>query len=104
MPRPQSARRFSPPQPLATQTARVACVFLFAASLLGCASTPRTVRRVELDRYVGKWYEIAKYPQPYEEGCVASTSTYAPLAGGKIWVVSECRQGSVGGPIHRVEG
>ena len=26
----------------------------------------RTVRRLELERYMGRWYEIARYDRPFE--------------------------------------
>jgi apolipoprotein D and lipocalin family protein len=36
----------------------------------------QTVTRVDLNRYAGKWYEIAAYPQWFEKGCSNVTATY----------------------------
>ena len=33
---------------------------------------PKVVPYVELERYVGTCYEISRYPQRFQEGCVAS--------------------------------
>ena len=45
------------------------------------------VDRVDLNRYLGKWYEIASYPAWFQKGCTASTAEYTLLADGKIRVV-----------------
>ena len=76
------------------------------ALLAGCATTTterlglpplQTVPRVELSRYVGTWYEIANYPQSFQEGCTLTTATYRLQADGDIEVVNRCRIGSPGG-------
>ena len=58
--------------------------------LLGCVGTPDGVRPVqgfELDRYLGTWYEIARYDAPFQEGCTATTATYSLRDDGLIRVV-----------------
>ena len=51
-----------------------------------------TVTRVELDRYVGKWHEIAKIPNRFQRQCIAdTTANYARNADGTIAVVNRCR-------------
>lgn len=51
----------------------------------------QTVPNVDLGRYVGKWYEIAKYPNRFQKQCVANTTaTYAMKAGGRLEVINEC--------------
>ena len=37
---------------------------------------PKVVPYVELERYLGTWYEIARHPQRFQEGCVASKAVY----------------------------
>ena len=39
------------------------------------------MRAVDLDRYLGRWYEIAAYPNRFERGCVATTATYSRARG-----------------------
>lgn len=35
-----------------------------------------TVPHVDIDRYLGTWEEIARFPNKYQEGCVDSTAQY----------------------------
>lgn len=51
----------------------------------------RLVPSVDLTRYAGKWYEIAKYPNRFQKQCVANTvATYTVKPNGKIEVRNEC--------------
>lgn len=65
-------------------------VFLMVPSAL--AEVPlQSVPRVELSRYTGRWYEIARYPNRFERACDRNvTATYALRADGKISVVNAC--------------
>lgn len=77
------------------------------ALLAGCggASPPLpVVGEIDLDRYAGRWYEIASFPQRFQKGCVATTATYTRLDASRIRVVNECRDGSFDGALRRVEG
>jgi len=42
---------------------------------------------VDLNRYLGMWYEIASYPSWFQKGCTASTAEYSLLSDGKIQVI-----------------
>lgn len=44
---------------------------------------------LDLDRYLGVWYEIARYPHFFEKGMTRVKATYTPLPGGKIEVRNE---------------
>lgn len=51
-----------------------------------------TVAQVDLDRYAGRWYEIAKLPNRFQRKCVADTTAeYRRQADGTIAVVNRCR-------------
>jgi apolipoprotein D and lipocalin family protein len=53
----------------------------------------KTVSSVDLNRYLGKWYEIARYPNRFEKNCVADvTAHYTLRDDGKIEVLNSCRQ------------
>ena len=57
------------------------------------APPPEVVPGVDLSRYLGKWYEIAKYPNRFQRGCVAATAEYTLSADGKrVDVVNRCRE------------
>ena len=46
-------------------------------------------KKVDLDRYAGRWHEIARKPNPFERGCVDAAATYT-LVDEKIEVRNEC--------------
>ncbi len=48
------------------------------------------VPHVELERYLGKWYEIARLPAKFQEGCDFTTATYALSKDGSISVINAC--------------
>ncbi len=75
--------------------------------VLGCAAPGPpldTVSSVELDRYLGKWYEIAKYPNSFQAGCVGAIAEYSLRDDGRISVVNTCYEGDLDGPVDRIEG
>jgi apolipoprotein D and lipocalin family protein len=50
-----------------------------------------TVEHVDLNRYCGTWYEIARFPNRFQRKCACCTSAeYTLLADGKIKVVNRC--------------
>lgn len=60
--------------------------------------------RVELSRYAGVWYEIAKYPNSFERGCYGVTAEYTLREDGRVTVVNTCREGALDGPARTIEG
>lgn len=65
---------------------------------------PETVASVDLDRYAGKWFEIARYPNSFEENCTNVTAEYTPRDDGKITVTNTCFKGSAAGQKDVAEG
>ena len=63
-----------------------------------------TVNFVDLNRYVGKWYEIARYPNSFQKSCVGSMATYSLRDDGKINVVNECYDKSFSGKLRSAKG
>lgn len=53
-------------------------------------SDPKVVPDVDLNRYVGQWYEIAHSPNFFQRGCVRSTAEYAVLTPSSISVKNVC--------------
>lgn len=50
-----------------------------------------SVPKVDLSRYAGRWYEIARYPNRFERKCDSNvTATYTLRSDGKISVVNTC--------------
>jgi apolipoprotein D and lipocalin family protein len=50
------------------------------------------VPHVELEKYLGRWYEIAHLPAKFQEGCDETTATYTLLKGGNISVLNTCKR------------
>jgi apolipoprotein D and lipocalin family protein len=50
------------------------------------------VPHVDLEKYLGKWYEIAHLPAKFQEGCDETTATYTLLKDGKISVLNACKR------------
>lgn len=52
-----------------------------------------TVANVDLDRYIGEWYEIARLPNNFQDKCVGDVkATYMKRPDGRLDVVNECRK------------
>ena len=59
---------------------------------------------VDLNRYLGMWYEIASYPSWFQKGCTGSTAEYSLLSDGKIQVINRCHKDSLEGPLKVSKG
>jgi len=87
----------------------LALLSLSFAVLFGCAagmkqSPLQVVSHVDLNRYLGIWYEIARFPNRFQEGCVASRATYTLLKDGKIGVLNQCYKGGLSGELSSATG
>ena len=52
-----------------------------------------TIASLDVPRYMGTWYEIAKYPNWFQKKCVAETKAeYRLQAGGSVQVINRCRR------------
>jgi apolipoprotein D and lipocalin family protein len=85
---------------------------LFPMVVAACAGGGRdrdlpplaTVSRVDLDRYLGTWYEIARLPNWFERGCVGTTAFYEKIEGGRIRVINRCRKETLEGKPKEARG
>jgi len=50
----------------------------------------QTVASVDLTRYAGTWYEIARLPMWFQRDCVASQANYTLLENGNVDVKNQC--------------
>jgi len=90
-------------------------IFTFTLSALflclsGCAVNSTDMRplnvveEVELARYAGVWYEIARYPNSFQKDCVGSMATYTLRDDGKIDVLNQCYDKSFEGKLRSAKG
>ena len=76
----------------------LALAILLAAGILparaaGKPAPMQVVPSVDLARYAGKWYEVARLPNRFQRDCASDTSaTYTLRPDGKITVLNQCRQ------------
>jgi apolipoprotein D and lipocalin family protein len=66
-------------------------VLFFSTLLQAEAAKPlATVASVDLNRYLGVWHEIARYPNWFQKGCDQATAQYTLLADGTLEVRNTC--------------
>jgi apolipoprotein D and lipocalin family protein len=77
---------------------------LLGALLMTMAAAPLpTQDGVDLARYAGRWYEIARLPNRFQDKCAGDVAaTYTLRPDGRVRVVNECRRPS--GEMTRVDG
>ncbi|OIQ94546.1 outer membrane lipoprotein Blc precursor [mine drainage metagenome] len=62
-----------------------------------------TIPHLDVPRYMGVWYEVAKYPNRFQAGCAGETSaTYSLQANGTVKVVNRCKR--TGGKMDEAVG
>jgi apolipoprotein D and lipocalin family protein len=74
--------------------ARRLAVFSLAALLLGCTTSHAplpTVAGVDLDRYYGTWYEIARLPNRFQSMCASDVQAIYRPDGERLSVLNQCR-------------
>jgi apolipoprotein D and lipocalin family protein len=64
---------------------------------------PAVVPYVDLTRYVGFWYEIARYPTSFQADCASSRANYTALPDGTIGVLNTCLAAD-GTVVSTIEG
>jgi len=74
----------------------VMAVIIFGAVTFAAAGPPepppvQTVAKVDPSRYMGRWYEIARLPNRFQNGCVGSYTDYSLRDDGQISVLNSCR-------------
>ncbi len=81
--------------------------FLFS---LSCTKTnsqmidKTTVKELDLNRYLGTWYEIARFPHSFEKNLVGVTATYSLRDDGKIKVLNQGYKNTLDGELSVAEG
>ena len=68
------------------------------------SQTMKTAEKVDLVRYMGTWYEIARFPHSFEKGLVGVTATYSLKKNGKVEVLNTGYKDSLSGKLKRAKG
>lgn len=66
------------------------CLALSATAQPSAPLTP--IATLDVPRYMGTWYEVAKYPAWFQRRCVGSTSAqYSLRQDGRVQVINRCK-------------
>ena len=77
-------------------------VLLF--SKISIAQDLETVSGVELQKYAGKWFEIASFPQRFQKGCNCTTAEYTLTSKNYLIVENRCKKDSLNGKSLYIKG
>ena len=71
----------------------LATILLTMSTLTSVQAQVRTVEAVDLNRYVGVWFELARLPNRFQAACDSDVrATYTRRADGRIDVINRCRR------------
>lgn len=79
---------------------------LASISLFGCRKSAElgTVDSLDLDQYMGTWYELSRLPNSFEKGLVCVTADYSIKDNGKIEVINRGRKESDPSEVKESKG
>ena len=85
-------------------------LIIAVASLLlfGCATgknhqSMQVVKDVDIERYMGTWYEIARFPHSFEKDLVGVTATYRLKNNGNVEVINQGFKHTLDGKKKRAQ-
>ena len=79
-------------------------LLLLGAVLLSACTKIETVPYVEVERYMGVWYQISAYETNFNEGLVGVTAEYTLLADGSVQVYNKGYLDTLDGPLDEILG
>jgi apolipoprotein D and lipocalin family protein len=62
------------------------------------------VSNLEPGQLAGTWYEVARFPQRFQEGCGLTTATYTPRPDGTVGVLNRCEVAGQPGAVREIAG
>jgi apolipoprotein D and lipocalin family protein len=66
-------------------------LIVLSSLIIAQQNPPTTVKYVDLKKYIGLWYEIAKIPNSFQDQCVKNTTAkYTLTEDGEISVTNSC--------------
>ena len=69
------------------------------------ASQPqKSVETIDINKYVGTWYEIARFDAFFQKDCVGVTAEYQIIPDGKISVMNKCHLKTLDGETKQATG
>ena len=66
--------------------------WMLTAPLPALAQQVETAASVDLTRYAGRWYEIARFPNSFQKQCIGNiTADYRPMPDKTIEIANRCK-------------
>jgi apolipoprotein D and lipocalin family protein len=85
-------------------TSLLLTVFFSTLKVISVSQTLQTVPYVDLNKFAGKWYEIASFPQLFQKGCNCTTAEYTTTDKGFVIIENRCNKGSINGKLSYIKG
>jgi len=75
-------------------TINITAILIIVVSFASCSNSKimvnnKTVNTLDIDKFLGTWYEVARFPHSFEKDLVGVTATYSMREDGKIKVLNE---------------
>lgn len=84
------------------------CTLLFGTLCTSCRSNDllmsSTVQTLDLNLYMGTWYEIARFDHPFERGLVGCTANYRLQENGMVKVINSGYKNTLNGEYKESVG
>ena len=83
---------------------RIYMLLALAFASLPARAELQTVPFVDVARYLGDWYQIARNPMPFEGDCYCARQRLSLRADGLVGVYNSCNDAGIHGPLREIEG
>jgi len=87
----------------ALRTALSALGLAALIALPASASAPEPVKPLDLNRFMGRWYEILRTPNDRQKNCFAAYQVWSKKGPGRFAIAQHCHKGSRTGPDDTVQ-
>lgn len=81
-----------------------ACASIPRPGPVGNRSVPQPVKSVDLQKYMGRWYELFRYEASFQKDMEAVSADYSLNGNGTVKVVNRGRKGGLDGKIKESIG
>ncbi|WP_269713301.1 lipocalin family protein [Caulobacter sp. NIBR2454] len=81
----------------------VAVLTALALPSMALAGAPEPRRAIDIDRFMGRWYEIVRTPNDGQKNCHAASQVWSQRPDGTFDIAQTCRKGSPNGPVRKVD-
>ena len=78
-------------------------VLVSLLALPAAAAAPEPVKPLDVNRFMGRWYEILRTPNDRQKNCYAAYQVWTRKAANRFAIAQHCRKGSRTGPLEVVQ-